>query len=65
MPSPRVVEPSLEELRSRRDELLRRTHMSRTELEEAAAAGNLTADEFWLWEDIRAVEFLLGDDAER
>jgi hypothetical protein len=39
--------------------------MTRTELEDAAAAGSLTPDDFWLWEDLRAVEFLLGDDVER
>ncbi len=65
MSSPRVVEPSLEDLRSRWRELLSRTSMSRHELEEAAAAGKLSPDEFWLWEDVRAVEFLLGEDVER
>lgn len=59
----RVLEPSREELLARRARLLGRTHMSREELDTAAAAGTLTADQYWLWEDIRSLEFLLGDDA--
>lgn len=65
MPSSRVLQPSGDDLRARREELLRRARMSREELQAGAEAGTLDADEFWLWEDIRAVEFLLDDDADR
>lgn len=61
----RVREPSPEELWARRAELLERARMNREELQAAADAGTLDPDEFWLWKDIRAVEFLLGDDVER
>ncbi|MEX2549380.1 MAG: hypothetical protein WD638_04065 [Nitriliruptoraceae bacterium] len=60
----RVLEPGHDELKDRRARLLERAHMSREDLEAAAAAGTLSAEEFWLWEDIRSVEFLLGDDVE-
>jgi hypothetical protein len=60
--SPRVLEPSAEELRARRERLLARLGRSRESLEAAADAGQLTSEEFWLWEDLRDVEFLLGDD---
>ncbi len=60
--SPRVLEPSAEELRARHARLLARIGRSREELEVAAEAGDLTGEEFWLWEDLRDVEFLLGDD---
>ncbi len=62
--STRVLEPSLDELRERRARLLDRVRMGRRELEAAASAGTVSSDEFWLWEDIRSVEFLLGDDVE-
>ena len=58
----RVLEPGHDELKGRRARLLERAHMSREELEAAAAAGSLSPEEFWLWEDIRSVEFLLGED---
>lgn len=61
----RVREPSKEELWARRAELLERARMNREELQAGADAGMLDPDEFWLWKDIRAVEFLLGDDVER
>lgn len=61
----RVLEPGRDELEDRRARLLERSHMSREELETAAAAGTLSAEEFWLWEDIRSIEFLLGDDVGR
>lgn len=61
MPS-RVLEPSSQELRARRERLLARLGMSRDEAEAAARDGQLTSEEFWIWEDLRDVEFLLGDD---
>lgn len=60
----RVLEPGHDELKARWARLLERAHMSREDLEAAASAGTLSAEEFWLWEDIRSVEFLLGDDVE-
>lgn len=60
--APRVVEPSREELEKRRRRLLDDVGMSRDELGKAAAAGTLTSDQFWAWEDITSIEFLLGDD---
>lgn len=61
----RVLEPSRDELRERRARLLEHAHMSREALEDAADAGTLSPEEFWLWEDIRSIEFLLGDDVGR
>ncbi len=64
--SPRVMQPSREELEARRQRLLRELGMTRIELEAAAEAGTLTGERFWVWEDIRSIEFLLGaDNAER
>jgi hypothetical protein len=63
--STRVLQPSREELMDRRARLIERARMDRGEMEAAAQAGTLAPDEFWLWEDIRSVEFLLGDDLER
>lgn len=57
----RVVEPSREELQKRRRRLLDEVGMTRDELGKAAAAGTLTSDQFWAWEDITSIEFLLGD----
>lgn len=59
----RVLEPTRDDLEERRERLLRRTRMGRDELEAAARAGELSGETFWLWEDIRAIEFLLGADA--
>ncbi len=61
--STRVRHPSPEELRARRARLLAEARIDRDELEALAAAGALTGDEFWVWEDVRSIEFLLGDDA--
>jgi hypothetical protein len=59
--SPRVLEPSREELEKRRERLLERARMTREDLEAAANAGTLSGDEYWLWMDIRSIEFLLGE----
>lgn len=59
--SPRVLTPSTEELRARRAELLERAGMDRDKLGARAEAGTLSGDEFWLFEDVRSIEFLLGD----
>ncbi len=60
--SPRVLEPSRSELEARRERLLERLGMDRDELERAAESGALTGEQYWLLEDIRSVEFLLGSD---
>lgn len=65
MTSSRVLQPSTDELRARRDGLVRRTGMTRAELEQRADEGTLDTETFWLWEDIRALEFLLDGDVER
>ena len=62
--STRVIQPSRDELLARRARLIQRARMGRDEMEVAAKAGTLAPDDFWLWEDIRSVEFLLGDDVE-
>lgn len=59
---PRVLEPSRAELEARRGRLLARLAMSRDELERAADSGALTGEQYWLLEDIRSIEFLLGTD---
>jgi hypothetical protein len=58
--SPRVLQPGREELEARRARLLDRLGMSRDDLERAADSGALTGDQYWLLEDIRSIEFLLG-----
>lgn len=58
----RVIEPSRGDLEERRQRLLARVGMSRDELDTAAKAGTLTGDQFWIWEDIKSIEFLLGED---
>lgn len=58
----RVIEPSRGDLEERRQRLLARVGMSRDELDTAAKAGTLTGDQFWTWEDIKSIEFLLGED---
>lgn len=60
--SPRVLEPTREELEARRRRLLERLGMSRDELASAAESGTLTGGQYWIWEDIRSIEFLLGHD---
>lgn len=62
--SPRVLQPTREELLGRRERLLERARLTRDELEARAEAGTLSSDLFWLLEDIRSVEFLLGDDGD-
>lgn len=60
--SSRVVEPSPEELRERRKRLLEHVGMTRDELNTAAEEGALSSDQFWVWEDIKTIDFLLDDD---
>ena len=59
--SENVREVSREELLSERRRLLDSIGMTRDEIEEMAACGRLSGAQFWVYEDIRSVEFLLGD----
>lgn len=60
--SPQVLQPTREDLLERRQRLLDRARLSREELEAQADAGTLPGELYWLLEDIRSVEFLLGSD---
>jgi hypothetical protein len=60
----RVHHPTAEELRGRRDRLLARAGTTREDIERRAEDGTLSAEEYWIWQDIRSVEFLLGDEAD-
>jgi hypothetical protein len=62
--SPRVLEPSREDLEARHTRLLERLGVNRAELERLAETGALSGEQIWLWEDIRSIEFLLGDDVD-
>ncbi len=57
---PRVLEPSRAELEARRSHLLARLAMNRDDLERAADRGSLSGEQYWLHENIRSIEFLLG-----
>ena len=58
-----VGHPTPEQLMRRRKRLLEQAGVtSVAELEERAARDELTGQQFWLWESIRSIDFLLGDD---
>lgn len=57
-----VREVSRKELLAERERLLASIAMTREELEAMAELGGLSGTQFWVYEDIRSVEFLLGDD---
>lgn len=59
----RVIQPSRKELVERRRRLLDRTGSSYEELAARARRHDLEGDEWWLWEEICSVDFLLGADA--
>lgn len=59
----RVIRPTRRELEHQHARLVARTRAgSRERLKELASSGELTADEFWVWENIQSIEYLLGDD---
>lgn len=61
----RVMQPTPEELRAERERLLARAHADTVEeLAERAARGGLSSEEYLLWEEIRAIGFLLDEDQE-
>lgn len=62
--SMRVTRLTRDELLERHKQLLSHARMPREELEQRAEAGLLSGDDYWLWEEIRGVEFLLGDVAD-
>jgi hypothetical protein len=61
----RILKPSRDDLEARRKRLLERLGMNREEAGRAADAGVLSGEQIWIWEDLRSVEFLLGDDGRR
>lgn len=61
----RVMSRSADELRAERERLLARAHASSVEeLNDRAARGGLSAAEYSLWEEIRSINYLLGEDDE-
>lgn len=58
----RVIEPRRDELEARRRRLLDKLYTTREALGRSAEAGVLTVKELWIWEDIRSIEFLLGEE---
>lgn len=61
----RVRHPTRQELKERRRRLLEQARVSSSdELAERARRGALSGDEFWLWEEITSIDFLLGEDTD-
>jgi hypothetical protein len=61
----RLMNPTADELREQRKRLLARAHASSVaELRERAARGGLSAEEYLLWEEIKAIGFLLGENGD-
>lgn len=58
----RVIDASAEQLRARVDELLNRLGMSREEADRAAEDGLLEGRDYWTYEEIRSIDFLLNDE---
>lgn len=57
-----VHTPSRDELLDRRRRLLEQSKASREELDRRATQGELAGDEYWLWEELRSIDFLLGEE---
>lgn len=57
-----VQTPSRDELLRRRQQLLDHARISRDKLDVRAERGELVGDEYWLWEALRSIDFLLGED---
>ena len=57
-----VIVKSRDEFRAQREELLQRVGMTYEELDEGAREYLLDADQRSIWETIRSIDFLLGDD---
>lgn len=57
-----VVEVSRAELLRRREELLKEVPGGFKALAERAERGDLRGNEWVLWEQLRSIDFLLGDD---
>lgn len=58
----RVREVSRDELLQRRRELLDEVGLSVDELRHRAESGSLVGDEWFAWDRLRDIDFLLGDD---
>lgn len=52
---------SREQLAARLDSLLAEAKVSRADLAAKAEFGTLTGEEFDLWDEVRSIEFLMGD----
>jgi hypothetical protein len=63
-PMNRVVEVQREELLRRREALAQRVGMTYEVLAKKARDEELPADEWWVWQDIQALNYLLGERAE-
>lgn len=57
--SARIREPRLDDLRRRREELLEEARASFEELAERAANHELIGDEWRIWDELEAIEYLL------
>lgn len=58
----RVVEPSREELKAKLRELYTRIGMAPSELHRRAREQSLEGEQWWLWDQIESLEFLLSDE---
>lgn len=56
-----VVEESKEALIERRRQILRQLGLTERDLAARAKAGSMTTDEWGAWEELRNIEFLLGE----
>ncbi|GAA1789411.1 hypothetical protein HC028_14680 [Planosporangium flavigriseum] len=59
---PSVIVKSREELWRQREELLNRAHTTYEELRERAESYLLTADERNIWETLKTIDYLLGNE---
>lgn len=59
----RVVEVSRQELLRRREALARRVGLSYQELADKQRTQDLPANEWWIWQDIESINYLLGEAA--
>lgn len=56
----RVVEPTVEEMRRRREELLRRARTDYEDLADRAEHDELVGNEWWIWDELEAIDYLLA-----
>jgi hypothetical protein len=58
----RLTEVSREDLQARRQAVLKRVGTSYEDLKARAEGRSLVGDEWSAWDELREIEFLLGDD---